>query len=83
MTPTLRGVASADATIARAIRPLPPSFSLANTNTTSSAAMCFPPYMVFCAVKVNTFARGFRISVLIANAIAFLRRLALPSVSAA
>ena len=58
----------AKVTAPRAMRPRPPSFSLAKTNTVSPLAICLPPYIVFCAVKTNVFARGSRTSALIANA---------------
>ena len=51
-------IASAEVTTPRAMRPWPPSFSLANTNTVSPSAICLPPYIVFCAVNANVFARG-------------------------
>src|ERR1700691_5801020 len=67
-------IASADVTTPRAMRPWPPSFSLANTNTVSPSAISLPPYMVFCALNANDFARGSPIAALIANAILHLSR---------
>ena len=67
-TPGFLATALADVTTPRAIRPCPPSFSLANRKMVSPAAMCLPPYMVFCAVNVKLAARGSSISALIANA---------------
>ena len=52
---------------------LPPSFSLATTKTVSPAAICLPPYIVFCAMNANVFARGSRTSALIANAVLLIR----------
>jgi len=49
--------------------PCPPSFSLAKIKIVSPAAIFLPPYIVFYAVKTNVFARGSRISTLIAYAI--------------
>src|SRR5262245_30778650 len=68
VSPGIFGVALADVTLPRAIRPCPPSFSLANTKMVSPSAICLPPYIVFCAVNVNALARGASISALIANA---------------
>src|SRR6267143_1974497 len=65
--PRFFAIASAAATTPRAIRPWPPSFSLANTKTVSPSAICLPPYIVFCAVNANVFARGSQTSALIAN----------------
>src|SRR3954471_14977730 len=73
--PRFFAIALAELTTPRAIRPCPPSFSLANTKTVSPSAICFPPYIVFCATNENAFARGSGISALIANAmIAWSRR---------
>lgn len=55
----------------RAMRPCPPSFSLANTKIVSPSAMCLPPYIVFCAMNASVFARGSRTSALIANVMRF------------
>jgi hypothetical protein len=66
--PRFFATACADVTMPRAMSPCPPSFSLANTKTVSPAAISLPPYMVFCAVKMNALVRGSRISALIANA---------------
>ena len=41
-----------------AIRPGPPSFSLAKTKIRSPFAMCLPPYMVFCALNAKVSALG-------------------------
>jgi hypothetical protein len=67
-TPRFFAIASAEVTTPRAMRPCPPSFSLAKTNTVSPLAMCLPPYIVFCAANTNVLARRSRTSVLIANA---------------
>src|ERR1043166_8589879 len=69
--PRFFAIALAELTTPRAIRPCPPSFSLANTKTVSPSAMCLPPYMVFCAVNANVFSRGSETSALIANAMLF------------
>jgi hypothetical protein len=66
--PRFLATASAGVTTPRAMRPGPPSFSLANTKTVSPSAICLPPYIVFCAVNANVFARGSQTSALIANA---------------
>src|SRR4030095_8656178 len=66
--PRFFAIALAELTTPRAIRPCPPSFSLANTKTVSPSAICLPPYIVFCATNENAFARGSGISALIANA---------------
>lgn len=42
-------------------------FGLAKRKILSPEAMDLPPYIVFCAVNENVFARGSVISVLIAN----------------
>src|SRR5205814_302890 len=57
-TPRFFAVGLDDVTTPRAIRPGPPSFSLAKTKTVSPLAMCLPPYIVFCARKANVFARS-------------------------
>src|ERR1700676_2228744 len=67
-TPRFFGIALAEATAPHAMRPCPPSFSLAKTNTVSPLAMCLPPYIVFCAANTNVLARRSRTSALIANA---------------
>src|SRR5690349_4585363 len=61
----------AEVTMPRAMRPCPPSFSLANTKIVSPSAMLLPPYIVFCAGKANAFARGSGTSALIANGMLF------------
>jgi hypothetical protein len=66
--PRFLATASVEVTMPRAMRPRPPSFSLANTNTVSPSAICLPRYIVFCAVNVNVFAPGSGTSALIANA---------------
>ncbi len=74
MMPRFFAIASADVTTPRAMRPCPPSFSLANTKTVSPSAICLPPYIVFCADNANVFARESQISALIANAMLRLSR---------
>ena len=54
-----------------AMRPGPPSFSLAKTKIVSPLAMCLPPYIVFCAVNANVSAHRSLTSALIANIIVF------------
>jgi hypothetical protein len=71
--PGFFATASAEVTTPRAMRPCPPSFSLAKTKTVSPSAICLPPYIVFCAVNANVFARGSLTSVLIANAMLTVR----------
>src|ERR1700722_1184549 len=51
----------------RAMRPWPPSFSLANTKTVSPSVISLPPYIVLCAVNANVRARGSITSALTAN----------------
>src|SRR5262249_12915463 len=50
-----------------AIRPEPPSFSLAKTKILSPFAMYLPPYIVFCSLNANVSACGLLTSALIAN----------------
>ena len=50
-----------------AMRPGPPSFSLAKTKIRSPLAMRLPPYIVFCSLNANAFAFGSLTSALIAN----------------
>jgi hypothetical protein len=45
-----------------------PAFSLANTKIMSPLAISLPPYIVFCAMNLNVFARESTTSALIANA---------------
>jgi hypothetical protein len=61
--------ALADETTPSAIRPGPPSFSLAKTKPVSPLAMLLPPYIVFCASNANVFAFRSVTSPLIANII--------------
>ena len=56
--PRLFAIALAEVTTPLAVRPGPPSFSLAKMKIESPLAMCLPPYMVFCAVNVKVFAFG-------------------------
>jgi hypothetical protein len=72
--PRFFAIALAEVTTPRAMRPCPPSFSLANTKTVSPSAICLPPNIVFCAVNANVFARGSQTSALIANAMHLLSR---------
>src|SRR5690348_10938467 len=60
------GIALAEVTMPRAMRPEPPSDSLARTKITSPSAMCLPPYIVFCREKKHDFAFRSAMSVLIA-----------------
>ena len=57
----------ADVTTPLAIKPEPPSFSLAKTKTVSPSAICLPPYIVFCARKTNVSDPGSFTSALIAK----------------
>ena len=50
-----------------AMRPGPPSFSLAKTKIVSPLAIRLPPYIVFCALNANVSVRGSLTSALIAN----------------
>src|SRR5205814_10365083 len=52
-----------------AMRPGPPSFSLAKTKIVSPLAMCLPPYIVFCSLNANVSVCGSLTSALIANII--------------
>jgi hypothetical protein len=70
--PRFFAIASAEVTTPRAMRPCPPSFSLANTKTVSPSAICLPPYIVFYAVNANVFARGSQTSAFIATAMLLL-----------
>src|SRR5262245_42911192 len=65
--PRFFGVGLAEVTTPRAMRPRPPSFSLAKRKTVSPFATRLPPYIVFCALKVNRSARGLRTSALTAK----------------
>src|SRR5438094_9662952 len=55
-----------------AMRPGPPSFSLAKTKIVSPLAIRLPPYIVFCALNANVSVRGSLTSALIANIIILL-----------
>jgi hypothetical protein len=44
-------IALAEVTMLLAMRPRPPSFSLANMKIVWPLAMRFPPYVVFCRAK--------------------------------
>jgi hypothetical protein len=66
--PGFLGIALADVTTPRAIRPCPPSFSLANTKIVSPRAIRLPPYIVFWARSSKLVADGSPISALTANA---------------
>jgi hypothetical protein len=70
--PDFLAMASAAVTTPRAMRPWPPSFSLANTKTVSPVAICLPPYIVFCAVNANSVASGSETFALTANAMLIL-----------
>src|SRR5439155_10475887 len=50
-----------------AMRPGPPSFSLAKTKIVSPLAIRLPPYIVFCALNAKVSARRSLTSALIAN----------------
>src|SRR5215510_2621949 len=76
--PRFFAIAWADVITPRAMRPCPPSFPLANTKTVSPSAICLPPYIVFCAVNANVFARESQTSALIANAMLLLSENSLP-----
>src|SRR5262247_89001 len=65
--PLFLGMAVAEVTTPLAMRPGPPSFSLAKTKIVSPVAIRLPPYMVFCALNVNDVARGSRTAALIAK----------------
>src|SRR5579862_4925592 len=54
------------------MRPWPPSFSLANTNTVSPSAIDLPPYIVFWAMNTKVLACGSTTCALIAYAMIFL-----------
>src|SRR5207248_6535764 len=51
--PRFFAMAFAEVTTPLAMRPGPPSFSLAKTKIVSPSAMCLPPYIVFCAGNAN------------------------------
>ncbi len=53
-----QGNALAVVTTPLAIRPGPPSFSLAKMKMVSPLAIRLPAYIVFCALKANVSARG-------------------------
>src|SRR5215468_8691790 len=65
--PRFFAIALAAVTTPLAIRPWPPSFSLAKTKIESPLAMCLPPYIVFCALNANVCACGLLTLALIAN----------------
>jgi hypothetical protein len=65
--PGFFAIAFAEVTTPLAMRPGPPSFSLAKTKIVSPLAMCLPPYIVFCALNVNVSADGSLTSALIAK----------------
>ena len=65
-------IALAEVTTPLAMRPGPPSFSLAKTKIVSPLAMCLPPYMVFCARNAKVFAHGSLTSALIAKTMLFI-----------
>jgi hypothetical protein len=67
--PRFFAIALAEATPPLAMRPGPPSFSLAKTKIVSPLAMCLPPYIVLCALNANVSAHGSLTSALIANII--------------
>src|SRR5580692_8255377 len=54
----------------RALRPRPPSFSLAKMKIVSPAAISLPPYIVLHALKVKFLSRGSSTAALIANTMA-------------
>ena len=62
----------AEVTTPAAISPDPPSFSLAKMKMVSPTAICLPPYIVFCAGKLNVIDRGFVTAALMANASGFI-----------
>src|SRR3954447_7214829 len=55
--PRFLAIASAEVTTPLAIRPGPPSFSLAKTKIVSPRAICLPPYIVFCAMNAKHLRR--------------------------
>src|SRR5204862_6555190 len=65
--PRFFAIALAEVTTPLAMSPGPPSFSLAKTKMVSPGAMCFPPYIVFCALKSNICADGSPTSALMAK----------------
>jgi hypothetical protein len=67
--PRFFAIALAEVTTPLAMRPGPPSFSLAKTKIVSPLAICLPPYIVFCVLNANVFAPGSLTSALIANII--------------
>jgi hypothetical protein len=50
--PVFFAIVSAEVTTPLAMRPDPPSFSLAKRKMVSPLAMCLPPYIVFCALII-------------------------------
>src|SRR5207237_4106213 len=67
MIPRFFAIALAEVTTPLAMRPGPPSFSLAKTKIVSPLAMCLPPYIVFWALNVKVSVRGSLTSALTAN----------------
>src|SRR5205807_4153145 len=67
--PRFFAIAFAEVTTPLAMRPGPPSFSLAKTKIISPLAMSLPAYIVFCALNTNVSTQGSLISALIANII--------------
>src|SRR5262249_37336773 len=72
--PRLLAIVRAEVTTPQAMRPGPPSFSLAKTKIASPLAMRLPPYIVFCALNANVFARGSTTAALIANVMLLVSR---------
>src|SRR6266478_5105152 len=60
-------LAPSEVTTPLAMRPGPPSFSLAKTKMVSPLAMCLPPYIVFCALNANVSDDKSLTAALIAN----------------
>jgi hypothetical protein len=77
-TPAFLATTSEAVTIPRAIKPRPPSFSLANRKMMSPAAMRLPPYMVFSAMNTNVSARVSGAAALMANAMSVTSRCHIP-----
>ena len=65
--PDLFAIALVEVTTPLAMRPAPPSFSLAKMKIVSPWAICLPPYIVFCARNKNVYAEASLTSTLIAN----------------
>src|SRR5206468_12420320 len=62
-------IALAEVTTPLAMRPGPPSFSLAKTKIVSPLPLRFPPYIAFCASNANVAAHALLTLALIANVI--------------